>query len=123
MPPTSLPPSALPPPHVCISGGVIDDLHDPNNDEYDDDDDDEENMENDDCQMHLNEDNLNVMDAELNNDPFMSMSNSIHMNSANNNLNNTNHYMNVSSTINLTNSNSTNDYYQNVMQLQNGDNV
>lgn len=90
----------------------------------DDDDDDENMMDNDECQIHLKDD-LNVMDADLTNDPFMSINN------ANNNLMNTNatvnsnvnHYMNISSTINPNANTSVNDYYQNVMQLQNGESV
>lgn len=90
---------------------MIDDMHDPNDDMDDDDDDD--NME-DECQIHLND------DAELNNDPFISITST--MNNASGNNNNVNHYMNISSTLNP-NVNSTNDYYQNVMQLQNGESV
>lgn len=98
---------------MCISGGMIDDMHDPN--DMDDDDEDDENLENDECQIHLNDnDDMNVMDAELNNDPFISIST----------MNNTvNHYMNVSSTINPNVSSTANDYYQNVMQLQSGESV
>lgn len=90
-------------------------MHDPNDMDYDDDDDD--NLENDECQIHLNDD---VMDAELSNDPFVNISSS--MNNANNNVN---HYMNISSTINpsINVNSTTNDYYQNVMQLQNGESV
>jgi hypothetical protein len=111
IPPAPPAPTTLPPPHVCISGGMIDDMHDPNDDMDDDDDDD--NME-DECQIHLND------DAELNNDPFISITST--MNNASGNNNNVNHYMNISSTLNP-NVNSTNDYYQNVMQLQNGESV
>lgn len=95
---------------------MIDDMHDPN-DDMDDDDDDDENLENDECQIHLNDD-MNVMDAELNNDPFISITST--MNNANNNVN---HYMNISSTINPNVNSTANDYYQNVMQLQNGESV
>lgn len=85
-------------------------MHDPNDDMvYDDD----ENLEDDECQIHLNDD---MMDAELNNDPFISITSN--MNNAGNNVN---HYMNISSTINP--NGTTNDYYQNVMQLQNGESV
>ncbi|XP_070502962.1 cubilin isoform X3 [Chironomus tepperi] len=118
-PPTSLPP---PPPHVCISGGMIDDMNDPN-DELDDDDDDDENMmDNDECQIHLKDD-MNVMDADLTNDPFMSINANNIMSNTNTNSNNVNHYMNISSTINPNANTSVNDYYQNVMQLQNGESV
>ena len=113
IPPAPPAPTTLPPPdlHVCIAGGIIDSMHDPNDDDmgYDDDD----NLENDECQIHLNDD---MMDAELNNDPFISITST--MSNANNNVN---HYMNISSTINP--NGSTNDYYQNVMQLQNGESV
>lgn len=89
------------------------DMNDPN----DDMDDDDEMMDNDECQIHLNDD-LNVMDADLNNEPF------VNMNNVNNNSNNVNHYMNISSAINANNLNTAvNDYYQNVMQLQNGESV
>lgn len=88
-------------------------MNDPNDDmDYDDD-----NLENDECQIHLNDD-INVMDAELNNDPFISITNS--MNNASNNVN---HYMNISSTINPIVNSSANDYYQNVMQMQSGESV
>jgi hypothetical protein len=113
IPPAPAPPTSLPPPHVCISGGMID-MNDPNDDDMDDDD---EVMDNDECQIHLNDD-LNVMDADLNNEPF------VNMNNVNNNSNNVNHYMNISSAINANNLNTAvNDYYQNVMQLQNGESV
>lgn len=75
--------------------------------------DDEENLESDECQIHLNDD---MMDPELNNDPFISITSTI-----SNTNNNVNHYMNISGTINP--NGSTNDYYQNVMQLQNGESV
>lgn len=116
IPPAPPAPTTLPPPHVCISGGIIDDMHDPDMD-YDDDDDDDENLEVDECQIHLNDD-MNVMDAELNNDPFVNLTSTM-------NNSNVNHYMNVSSTINPNVNSTTNDYYQNVMQLQqqNGDSV
>lgn len=112
IPPAPAPPTSLPPPHVCISGGMIDDMNDPNDDM---DDDDDEIME-DECQIH----DMNVMDADLNNEPFVN-----NMNNANSNsTNNVNHYMNISSTINPNNlSTAVNDYYQNVMQLQNGESV
>lgn len=88
-------------------------MNDPNDDmDYDDD-----NLENDECQIHLNDD-INVMDAELNNDPFISITNS--MNNASSNVN---HYMNISSTINPIVNSSANDYYQNVMQMQSGESV
>lgn len=113
IPPAPPAPTTLPPPdlHVCIAGGMIDrDLHDLNDDMgYDDDD----NMESDECQIHLNDD---MMDAELNNEPFISITST--MNTANSNVN---HYMNISSAINP--NGATNDYYQNVMQLQNGESV
>lgn len=113
IPPAPPAPTTLPPPHVCISGGIIDDMNDPNDDmDYDDD-----NLENDECQIHLNDD-INVMDAELNNDPFISITNS--MNNASSNVN---HYMNISSTINPIVNSSANDYYQNVMQMQSGESV
>lgn len=87
-------------------------MNDPNDDlDYDDD-----NLEDDECQIHLNDD-MNVMDAELNNDPFNITS------SMNNAGNNVNHYMNISSTINPIVNSSSNDYYQNVMQMQSGDSV
>lgn len=91
-------------------------MHDPDMD-YDDDDDDDDNLEVDECQIHLNDD-MNVMDAELNNDPFVNLTSTM-------NNSNVNHYMNVSSTINPNVNSTTNDYYQNVMQLQqqNGDSV
>lgn len=111
IPPAPPAPTTLPPPHVCISGGIIDDMHDPNDDMgYDDD-----NLESDECQIHLNDD---MMEAELNNEPFISITSS--MNNANNNVN---HYMNISSTINPNVNSTTNDYYQNVMQMQNGESV
>lgn len=91
-------------------------MHDPNDDMDYDDDDDDENLENDECQIHLNDD-MNVMD-DLSNDPFVNITST--MNNANNNVN---HYMNISSTINPNVNGSTNDYYQNVMQLQNGESV
>lgn len=92
---------------------MIDDMNDPNDDM---DDDDDEIMENDECQIH----DMNVMDADLNNEPFVN-----NMNNANSNsTNNVNHYMNISSTINPNNlTTAVNDYYQNVMQLQNGESV
>lgn len=92
---------------------MIDDMNDPNDDMDDDDDD---VMEGDECQIHLKDD-MNVMDADLNNEPFVNS-----MNNANSN--NVNHYMNISSTINPNNlTTAVNDYYQNVMQLQNGESV
>jgi len=122
LPPTSLPPTTLPPPHVCISGGIIDDLHDPNDDDDDDDDDDDNNDE---CQIHLNDD-MNVMDADMNNDPFITITttnNSSNIMNMNMNNNSTNHYMNISSTIHPNINAATNDYYQNVKQMQNGESV
>jgi hypothetical protein len=116
IPPAPAPPTSLPPPHVCISGGIIDDLNDPN-DDLDDDDDDDGILESDECQIHLKDD-LNVMDADLQIDPFININNA----SINNN-NNVNHYMNINSTINPNLNTSANDYYQNVMQLQNGESV
>lgn len=88
---------------------MIDDMNDPNMDDMDDDDD---MVENDECQIHLNDDN--VMDSDLNNEPFINM---------NPNNNNVNHYMNISSTINPNLNTAVNDYYQNVMQMQNGESV
>jgi hypothetical protein len=112
IPPAPPAPTTLPPPHVCISGGgIIDDEYDGNevmdDDEMDDDDD---------CQMHLSDD-MNVMDAELNNDAFISITS---MNNANNN--NVNHYMNIQSTINPNSGANDQLYYQNVMQM-NGESV
>lgn len=116
IPPAPAPPTSLPPPHVCISGGMIDDMHDPN-DDMDDDDDDDDVMDNDECQIHLKDDMI-VMDSDLNNEPFING-----MNNANNS-NNVNHYMNISSSINPNNlTTAVNDYYQNVMQMQNGESV
>lgn len=77
-----------------------------------DDDDDDDGAMDDECQIHLNDD-MNVMDAELNNDPFISITS---MNNANNN--NVNHYMNINPNVS-----GANDYYQNVMQMQNGESV
>jgi hypothetical protein len=126
IPPAPAPPTSLPPPHVCISGGMIDDMNDPN-DDLDDDDDDENIMDNDECQIHLKDD-MNVMDADLNSESFITItnnanSNNIIMSNAASNSNNVNHYMNISSTINPNVNTSVNDYYQNVMQLQNGESV
>lgn len=95
---------------------MIDDMNDPNMmDDMDDDDDDDDMIENDECQIHLKDDN--VMDADLNNEPF------INMNNANSNNVMVNHYMNISSTINPNLNTAVNDYYQNVMQMQNGESV
>lgn len=95
---------------------MIDDMHDPN-DDMDDDDDDDDVMDNDECQIHLKDDMI-VMDSDLNNEPFING-----MNNANNS-NNVNHYMNISSSINPNNlTTAVNDYYQNVMQMQNGESV
>jgi hypothetical protein len=116
IPPAPPAPTTLPPPHVCISGGIMDDDFDGNG--MDDDDEDDGAME-DECQIHLSDD-MNVMDAELNNDPFISITT---INNANNN--NVNHYMNIQSTINPNVNSGANDYYQNVMQMQmqNGESV
>jgi hypothetical protein len=127
IPPAPPAPTTMPPPHF-ISGGIIDDDFEGNEGMMDDDDDEDEDVENvdiDECQIHLNDD-MNVMDAELNNDPFISITTNHMNNNANNNNNNqiVNHYMNISSTINPSSAaNATNDYYQNVMQLQNGESV
>jgi hypothetical protein len=126
IPPAPAPPTSLPPPHVY--GGIMDDmnLNDPN-DDLDDDDDDENMMEGDECQIHLKDDMI-VMDADINNEPFINMNNASmnimnNNNNANNNSTNVNHYMNISSTINPNVNTSVNDYYQNVIQLQNGESV
>jgi hypothetical protein len=123
IPPAPAPPTSLPPPHVCISGGMIDDMNDPN-DDLDDLDDEDDPM--DECQIHLKDD-MNVMDAEITNDSFITItnnaSNNIIMGNTASNNNNVNHYMNISSTINPNVNTSVNDYYQNVMQMQNGESV
>lgn len=89
----------------------------------DDGDDDEIDNEEDDCQVHLNDD-LNTLDVTLNDDPFVSISTNI-TNNINSNMNNTNlvnHYMNINTGLNQ-NPSAQNDYYQNVLQIQSGDNV
>ncbi|CAO1427442.1 unnamed protein product [Diamesa serratosioi] len=116
LPPTSLPPAPLPPPHVCISGGIIDDLHDTN--DMEDDDDDDDDIDNEECQIHLNDDEM-MNEMDVNNDPFSITNNNNNMINNTTNNNSINHYMNINNNIN--NPNNTNDYYQNVMQ--NGDNV
>lgn len=87
------------------------------------DDDEDDNIMDNECQIHLKDDDMNVMDADLGNDPFISINNANNniIINTNTNSNNVNHYMNISSTINA--NTSVNDYYQNVMQLQNGESV
>lgn len=107
-----------------MGGGLMDDDFDVNNGcILDDGDDDIDDGDDDECQVHLNDD-LNPLDVTLNDDPFVSISTNIsnNMNSSMNNSNLVNHYMNINTAMS-SNTTVTNDYYQNVLQIQTGENV
>lgn len=117
IPPAPPAPASLPP-HLC--GGLMDDDFDGNNRcILDDGDDDDIDNDDDECQVHLHDD-MNPLDVTLNDDPFVSISTNINNNMNNSNL--VNHYMNINSAMNP-NPPTANDYYQNVLQIQTGENV